>query len=51
MQTQYSVLGYRINIYLYIHDYKLAIEIYENGHSDRNIDYGIKLRKSNTRRT
>ena len=31
-----SVLSYRID--LYFHDYKLAIEIDENGHSDRNID-------------
>ena len=29
MQTQYNVLGYRID--LYFHDYKLAIEIDENG--------------------
>ena len=34
------VLSYRID--LYFHDYKLAIEIGENGHSDRNIDYKIK---------
>ena len=31
-----SVSSYRID--LYFHDYKLAIEIDENGHSDRNID-------------
>ena len=37
MQTQYKVLSYRID--LYFHDYKLAIEIDENAHSDRNIDY------------
>ena len=37
MQTQFNVLGYRID--LYFHDYKLAIEIDEDGHSDRNIDY------------
>ena len=36
LQTQYSVLGYRID--LYFHDYELTIEIDENGHSDRNID-------------
>ena len=35
IQTQYSVLGYRID--LYFHDYKLTIEIDESGHSDRNI--------------
>ena len=33
MQTQYSVLGYRVD--LYFHDYKLAIEIDEFGHCDR----------------
>ena len=45
MQTQYYVLGYRID--LYFHDYKLAIEIDENGHNGRNIDYEIKKRKGN----
>ena len=35
MQTQYSVLGYRID--LYFHEYKLAIEVDELGHNDRNI--------------
>ena len=30
MQTQYSVLGYKID--LYFHEYKLAIEIEELGH-------------------
>ena len=39
MKTQYSVLGYRIDIYF--HDYKLAIEIDEKGHKDRNIDHEI----------
>ena len=43
MQTRYSVLGYRID--LYFHDYKLAIEIDENERSDRNIDYEIKRQK------
>ena len=37
MQTQYTVLNYRID--LYFHKYKLAIEIDELGHNDRNIDY------------
>ena len=37
MQIQYSVLGYRID--LYFHEYKLAIEFDGNDHSDRNIDY------------
>ena len=40
MQTQYNVLGDRIG--LSFHDYKVAIEIDENGHSDKNIDYEIK---------
>ena len=44
MQAQYNVLGYRID--LYFHEYKLAIEIDENGHNDRNIDYKMKRRKA-----
>ena len=28
------------------HDYKLAIEIGENDHSDRNVDYEIKRQKA-----
>ena len=32
MQTQYSVLGYKID--LYFHDYKLTIEIDEKGDKD-----------------
>ena len=32
MQTQYSVLGYEID--LCFHDYKLSIEVYKFGHSD-----------------
>ena len=36
MQTQYSVLGYRID--LYFDDYRLAIEVDELGHNDRNND-------------
>ena len=44
MQTRYSVLGYRID--LYFHDYKLAIEIDKNGHSNRNIGYEIKRQKA-----
>ena len=31
---------------MYYHDYKLAIEIDENGHSNRNIDYEIKRQKA-----
>ena len=44
MQTHYSVLGYRID--LHFHDYKLAIEIDENGHSNKNINYEIKRQKA-----
>ena len=36
MQTQYIVLDYRID--LYFNEYKLAIEIDELGHNDRNTD-------------
>ena len=38
--TQYSVLGYRID--LYFHDYNLAIEVDEN----RNIDHEIQRQKA-----
>ena len=44
MQNQYSVLGYRID--LYFHDYKHAIEVDEKGHEDRNIDHEIKRQKA-----
>ena len=37
MQSEYSVLSYRIDIYFY--DYNLAIEVDEFGHDVRNIDY------------
>ena len=43
MQTQYSVLGSRID--LFFHDNKLAIGIDENGHSNKTIDYEIKRQK------
>ena len=36
-------LDYRIN--LYFNDHNLAIESDENGHSERNIDYKIKIQK------
>ena len=48
MQTQYSVLGQKID--LYFHEYKLAIEVDELGHNDRNIDYETQ-RQSNRKRT
>ena len=44
MQSQYTVLGYRID--LYFHKYKLAIEIDEFGHDDRNIDYKIERQRA-----
>ena len=44
MQTQYSILDYRI--YLYFHDYKLAIEVYEKGHKDRNIGHELKRQEA-----
>ena len=42
MQTWY-VLSYRID--LFFHYDKLAIEVDENGHRDRNTDYEIKIQK------
>ena len=44
MQTQYTVLGYRID--LYFHQYKLAIEVDELGHSDRSADYEIQRQRA-----
>ena len=44
MQTQYSALGYKID--LYFCDYKLAIEIDERGHKHRSIDHEIKRQKA-----
>ena len=44
MQTQCRVLGYRID--LYFHDYKLAIEVDEKGHKDRNINHEIQRQKA-----
>ena len=43
MQTQYSVLSYRID--LYFHKYKLAIEVDELGHTDRNNNSEIERQK------
>ena len=34
---------------LYFHDYKLAIEIDKNEHSNRNIDYKIKNKSNRTK--
>ena len=44
MQTQYSVLGYRTD--LYFHKYKLAIEVDELGHNDRKIDHEIQIQRA-----
>ena len=44
MQTQYSVLSYRID--LYFHKYKLAIEVDELGHTNRNINNEIERQKA-----
>ena len=44
MQTQYSVLGYRID--LDFSNHKLPIEIDEDDHSHSNIDYEIKRQKA-----
>ena len=44
MQTQYSVLSYKID--LYFHDYRLAIEVDEKGHKDRNINHEIERQEA-----
>ena len=44
MQTQYTVLGFRID--LYFHKYKLATEVDELGHNDKNINYEIQRQKA-----
>ena len=44
IQTQYSVLGYRID--LYFHEYKLAIEFDELGHTNRKINNEIKRQRA-----
>ena len=44
MQTQYNVLGYRID--LCFHDYTLSAEVLEKGHEDRNIDHKLKRQKA-----
>ena len=44
MQTQDSVLGYKND--LHFHEYKLAIEVNELGHNDKNKDYEIKRQKA-----
>ena len=44
IQIQYSVLGYRID--LYFDKYKLAIEVDELGHAGRNINNEIERQKA-----
>ena len=44
MQTRYSVLGHRTD--LYFHKYKPAIEVDELGHADKNINNEIKRQKA-----
>ena len=43
MQTQYNVLGYRID--LYFHKHKLAIEVDELGHAGRTLVIKLKDKK------
>ena len=40
MQTQYTVIGYEID--LYFHKRKLATEVDELGHADKNLDNEIE---------
>ena len=44
MRTQYNLLGYKIDLYL--HDYRLAQQIDEKVHKDRNINHEIEKTKS-----
>ena len=44
IQIQYSVLGYRID--LYFHEYKLPIEADELGNTNRNINNEIDRQKA-----
>ena len=44
MQTRYGVLSYRID--LYFHKYKLAVEVDELGHADRNINDEIERQRA-----
>ena len=47
METQNSILSYKID--LYFHDYKFAVEIDKNGHSDRNWLRNKKTKSNRTR--
>ena len=44
MQTQYNVLGYKIDLHFY--DYKLAIEVDEKGDKDRDIHHETERQKA-----
>ena len=44
MTILYTVLGYRIDFYF--HDYKLPVEVDENGQKDKNIDHEIQRQKA-----
>ena len=44
IQTQYSVLSYRID--LYFHKYKLSTEVDELGHADRNVNNEIERQRA-----
>ena len=44
LETQYSVLGYLFD--LYFHKYKLAIEVDELGHADRNVNNEIERQRA-----
>ena len=44
IQTQYTVIGYKID--LYFHKHKLAIEVDELGHVDRNPKNEIERQKA-----
>ena len=44
IQTQYSVLGYRVD--LYFHKHKRAIEVDELGQADRNLSNEIERQKA-----
>ena len=51
MQTQYSVLGYKID--LYFHDYRLGVEVDKFDYCDENNENEIRkrIRKSIRKRT
>ena len=44
MPTQYTVIGYRID--LYFHKHKLAIEVDELGHAERNLNNETERQKA-----